>query len=149
MRSKSRGDAVIKRSRLSWVVLRPGVVIGSNAYGGSALLRMMAVFPWVSVPALMGKRIQTVALSELTHVVLHAVEARFPAYSDIDVVAPEPLTLQQLLDQLRTWLGVSPVSFSVAVPRLAVSFVSWVADLLGYLGWRSPLRSSAVQALQN
>ena len=149
MRSKSRGDDAIKRSNLHWVVLRPGLVIGPNAYGGSALLRMMAAFPWAYVPAFAGKRIQTVAMSDVAQVVLEAAEGCLPARIDVDLVAPAPETLQQLIDRLRVWMGVGPASMSIAVPGLAVGIISWFADLLGHLGWRSPLRSSVVLALEN
>ncbi|MEO8385604.1 MAG: SDR family oxidoreductase [Betaproteobacteria bacterium] len=149
MRSKSRGDEVIKRSSLNWIVLRPGLVIGPNAYGGSALLRMMAAFPWAYVPTFAGKRIQTVAMSDVTQVVLEAVDGRLPVRIDVDVVAPEPQTLQQIIDRLRAWMGVSPALMSVAVPLWAVGIVAWFADRLGHLGWRSPLRSTALIALEN
>jgi len=149
MRSKSRGDDAIKRSRLNWIVLRPGLVIGPNAYGGSALLRMMAAFRWAHVPAFAGKRIQTVAMSDVAQVVLEAAEGRLPARSDVDLVAPAPETLQQLIDRLRIWLGFGPATLSIAVPRFAFGIVSWFADLLGHLGWRSPLRTNAVLALEN
>ncbi len=149
MRSKSRGDEAIKRSSLNWVVLRPGLVIGPNAYGGSALLRMMAAFPWAHVPSLASKRIQTVAMSDVAQVVLEAAAGRLPAHIDVDLVAPEPETLQQLIDRLRIWMGFGPALMSIAVPRFAVGIVSWFADRLGHLGWRSPLRSTAVLALKN
>ena len=149
MRSKSRGDDAIKKSCLNWIVLRPGLVIGPNAYGGSALLRMMAAFRWANVPAFASKRIQTVAMSDVVQVVLEAAEGRLPARIDVDLVAPAPETFQQLIDRLRIWMGVAPASMSIAVPRFAVGVVSWFADLLGHLGWRSPLRSTAVFALEN
>ena len=148
MRSKSRGDEAIKRSKVNWVVLRPGLVIGTNAYGGSALLRMMAAFPWAHVPAFANKRIQTVAMSDVTQVVVEAVEGRLPAGIDVDLLESAPQTLQQVIDRLRIWMGVGVAPMLVAVPRFAVSIVSWIADVLGYLGWRSPLRSTAVLALE-
>ena len=38
-RSKAVGDAALESSRLDWVILRPSVVVGRSAYGGSALFR--------------------------------------------------------------------------------------------------------------
>ncbi len=149
MRSKSRGDDAIKRSGLNWIVLRPGLVIGPNAYGGSTLLRMMAAFPWAHVPAFAGKRIQTVAISDVVQVVLEAAAGRLPVRIDVDLVASKTATLQQLIDRLRVWMGFSPAPISIAVPRFAVGIVSWFADQLGHLGWRSPLRSTALLALDS
>ena len=36
MRSKARGDQAIKNSGIDWIILRPGFVIGRDAYGGSS-----------------------------------------------------------------------------------------------------------------
>ena len=37
--SKRAGDEALKASDLQWVILRPSIVIGANAFGGAALLR--------------------------------------------------------------------------------------------------------------
>lgn len=47
MRSKARGDACVSSSRLAWFIVRPGLVIGPNAYGGTALIRMLASVPLI------------------------------------------------------------------------------------------------------
>ena len=44
-RSKAQGDAALMASGLDWVVLRPSVVVGRAAYGGSALFRGLAALP--------------------------------------------------------------------------------------------------------
>jgi len=44
-RTKAQGDAVLMASGLDWVVLRPSVVVGRAAYGGSALFRGLAALP--------------------------------------------------------------------------------------------------------
>jgi len=37
--TKLAGDNALIRSRLDWIILRPSVIIGRPAYGGSALIR--------------------------------------------------------------------------------------------------------------
>ena len=44
-RSKARGDAALAATDLDFVILRPALVIGSQAYGGIALLRAAAANP--------------------------------------------------------------------------------------------------------
>ena len=44
-RSKIAGDQTLMALDLDWVILRPSVVIGRAAYGGSALLRGLASLP--------------------------------------------------------------------------------------------------------
>src|SRR6476469_5398378 len=46
-KTKAEADAALAASELSWIILRPGLVISSAAYGGTALLRGLASFPFV------------------------------------------------------------------------------------------------------
>ena len=148
MRSKARGDAAVKSSRVSWVMLRPGLVIGTNAYGGSALLRMMAALPLFGVIALADRPVQTVAMSDLTTVVLEAVGGTLPAGSDVEVVEPVAQPLGEVVATLRQWMGLPPVKVVWRVPAWMVHPVSLIADALGVLGWRSPLRSTAIRSIE-
>ena len=62
MRSKAAADARLKASSLDWTILRPGLVIGRDAFGGTALIRALAAFPLV-VPLIRPcGQIQTIAL---------------------------------------------------------------------------------------
>ena len=149
MRSKARADQAIKLSGIDWVILRPGLVIGPNAHGGSALIRTMAAFPVVLPIALSERRIQAVALSDVARVVLEAVEGTIPGHTDVDLVEDEPHSLRQIVERLRAWMGVPPPIATIFVPTWVVKFVSQVADVLGYLGWRTPLRSTAVRVLDD
>ena len=146
--SKARGDQAIKRSGADWVILRPGVVIGRDAYGGSAMLRATAAFP-VAVPLAFGeKRMQAVALSDVAQVVREAAEGAIPAGSDVDVVEDAPHTLREIVARLRAWMGLRPArTYLVVVPWIAY-LAAKVADALGLLGWRSPLRTTAIRALE-
>jgi uncharacterized protein YbjT (DUF2867 family) len=47
--TKRAGDAALIASNLDWFILRPSVVIGRAAYGGSALLRGLATLPILPV----------------------------------------------------------------------------------------------------
>src|ERR1051325_6414308 len=48
-RTKREGDEALMRHDLDWVILRPSVVLGPAAYGGSALFRGMAALPVLPV----------------------------------------------------------------------------------------------------
>ena len=65
MRSKGDADAALCSSALDWVVLRPGLVLSPDAYGGTALLRAMAGMPWVQPIAFSGRPIQTVSVDDV------------------------------------------------------------------------------------
>ncbi|MDH6232538.1 uncharacterized protein YbjT (DUF2867 family) [Mesorhizobium soli] len=143
--SKSSADAALKESGVPFVILRPAIVISRNAHGGSALLRALAAVPFAT-PLLHGDTpLQFVALGDVAECVCRALDGRLPAGTDLDIAAPDVLTLAQTVDRHRRWLGV-PSRTPIAVPQIIAVLVSRAADLLGYLGWRSPLRSTAMAA---
>jgi len=53
-KTKLAGDADLMSRDLDWVVLRPSVVIGRAAYGGSALMRGLASLPLLPVMPVTG-----------------------------------------------------------------------------------------------
>src|SRR3546814_16013009 len=46
--SKKPADDHLQAPDLDWVVLRPSLVYGEGAYGGTAMLRALAAFPFVT-----------------------------------------------------------------------------------------------------
>ncbi len=147
MRSKARADARLKLSRLAWVILRPGLVVGPSAYGGTALIRALAGFPWVLPLAFADRSLQCVALSDVADVVFEAVAGRLPSGTDLDLVEPDSHTLGEVVARFRVWLGVAPARAVVALPPWSMLGVARAADAVGFLGWRSPLRTTAIRAV--
>jgi uncharacterized protein YbjT (DUF2867 family) len=64
-RSKAQGDAAIRAAGGDFTILRPGLVIAPTAYGGTALLRMLAAFPLVQPIAFPDTPVRTVSLGDL------------------------------------------------------------------------------------
>lgn len=147
MRSKARGDACVSSSALSWFIVRPGLVVGPNAYGGTALIRMLASVPLIQPLALSDARIRTVSVRDLASVVLDAIEGRLPSREAFDLVEESPHSLREVIGEFRHWLGLGKARGELAVPRFVLSGVARCADALGYLGWRSPLRTTTLQVL--
>lgn len=146
-RTKAEGDRAVASSSLDWTILRPGLVIAPAAYGGTALLRALAVFPWI-IPAVLADRpIQTVSVRDVEEAVSRAVAGHLPRGQVIDLVEEQARPLADILLEFRGWLGLrkAPV---VAVPAIVGRLASMAADGLGLLGWRSPLRSAALAALE-
>ena len=143
--TKRRADAALENSSVPFVILRPALVIGRNAHGGSALLRALAAFPLVT-PLIHGDvPIQFAALDDVAEAVSEAIEGVIPPGNDVDIASPDVLTLQGAVARHRAWLGLPPAR-PVAVPAFIAGVVSSGADLLGHLGWRSSLRSTAMAA---
>ena len=147
-RSKAKADQALKDSALSWTILRPGLVIAPQAYGGTSLVRTLAAVPFLQPIVLAKTPVQTVSVGDVAHAVALAVRGDM-AGLDVDLVEAEPQTLADLVLAVRAWLGFAP-------PRAVVSFPAWLgaifakgADLAGWLGWRSALRSTSLAVLRD
>ena len=147
MQSKAHADRYLLASSLTTTVLRPGLAIGRNSYGGTELIRMVAALPGITIGFPKFGRIQSIALSDVVEAVLHAVTAPKKYAGSYDLVESESLTLDHIVARHRQWLGIAPVLRHIPAPMWLVKLAAAISDGLGWLGWRSPLRSNAVHSL--
>lgn len=147
MRSKGEADARLKASSLDWTIYRPGLVIAHAAYGGTALLRMLAALPGFGLMAFGDRRIQTISLDDIAEAVSRAAGSDQLTGVEADLVEDSDQTLTEIVAAIRKWLGWPDFAFVVNLPRWMTSIVVLLADMAGWLGWRSPLRSNAVKVL--
>lgn len=147
LRSKARGDAHVQASDLDWTILRPTLVIGPNAYGGTALLRGVAGFPGVGARVMEDSLVQTVHVDELARAVARCALGKAPSRQIYDVTEPEGRSFAETVALMRAWLGYPPFALQLPVPRLLINLTGRIADGLGRLGWRSPLRTTALRTL--
>ncbi|WP_110760255.1 SDR family oxidoreductase [Rhizobium sp. UGM030330-04] len=144
--TKRRADAALAASGLPCVILRPALVVGRNAHGGTALVRALASFP-LTLPLVNGTMpVQTVAVEDVAAAVNAAIDGEIPPGSDLELAADEALTLQDVVATHRQWLGLPPAPV-INLPSALMHPVSLVADAAGALGWRSPLRSTAMTVM--
>ncbi|MEQ8479593.1 MAG: SDR family oxidoreductase [Hoeflea sp.] len=144
--TKRNADAALKASGVDHVILRPALVVGRNAHGGTALIRALASFPFLIPATHEQARVETVALDDVTEAVVRTVSGEIPPGSDVALAAPETLTLGDVLARHRRWLGL-PIARLVSVPPALARPATFLADLAGRLGWRSPLRSTAMAVM--
>lgn len=145
-RGKAATETALRASKLDWVILRPGLVLAPGVHGGSAMLFGLAAMPlWTPLIA-DDRPIQIVAAEDVAETVAWAVRPQSPARLVLDLVHPQMLHLREIVTALRRWLGFAPRPLW-AVPRLMTMSIARIADALGWLGWRSPARSTAVAQL--
>lgn len=144
-RSKGQGDEALTRCDLDWVILRPSVVLGPAAYGGSALFRGLAALPVLPVIPDSGP-LQVVQLEDVAATVLFFIAPGAPARIALDLPGPERLSLVDLISCYRRWLGWRDARV-VTVPGWAATPVFRLGDAAGWLGWRAPLRTTARREL--
>jgi uncharacterized protein YbjT (DUF2867 family) len=139
--SKLRGDERLMARDLDWVILRPAVVLGRGAVGASALIRGLAMLPWV--PFLPGTAdLQVVRLEDLTATVEVLLRPGAPSRVQLELVGPERLSFDAVVAAYRSWLGRVPAR-RVTLPGWLASILYRTGDVLGWLGWRPPLRRIA------
>jgi uncharacterized protein YbjT (DUF2867 family) len=139
--TKHDAEHALSRSGLDWVILRPSVVGGRAAYGGSALFRGLAALP--VQPALAGAgRIQVVQLDEVAETVARLVCPDAPHGIALDIAGPQAMTVEEVVAHYRRWLGWRPARL-VRLPGFLMRLAYWSGDLAGILGWRPPIRSTA------
>jgi uncharacterized protein YbjT (DUF2867 family) len=144
-RTKRAGDEALMESPLDWVILRPSVVIGRNAFGGAALLRGLAALPVLPVPE-QAALLQVVHIDDLLDTILFFLRPGAPTRLVLDVVGLHPWRFEELVALFRRWLGWRPAK-TVRLPRWLETVSFRFGDLMGRLGWRTAIRSNAGQEL--
>ncbi|OWO96034.1 oxidoreductase [Rhizobium esperanzae] len=139
--TKRRADEALAASGLPHLILRPALVLGRNAHGGSSLIRALAAFPLALPLTHAQSPIEALSVDDVAEAVSQAVAGQLRG--DIVLAADEVLTLADLVRLHRQWLGLPTARVVSLAPWLARA-VTWFADLAGLLGWRSPLRSTAM-----
>lgn len=144
--TKRKADEALAASEVPFVIVRPALVLGRNAHGGTALIRALAALPAIIPLVHAGNSIETVSVDDVAGAISAAVSGEIRQNADIDLTGSEPQSLAQLVQLHRRWLGLRPARI-IPLPAVAARPVSWLADLAGLLGWRSPLRSTAMAVM--
>jgi uncharacterized protein YbjT (DUF2867 family) len=140
-RSKRAGDEALMASGMDWVILRPSVVLGRSVYGASALIRGLAALPLMPVMPDTGS-LRPVALEDVVATVSFFLREHAPSRVALDLSGPETFDFAGLVALHRRWLGWSP-AWRMPVPRWAAAIAYRLGDMVSWLGWRPPVRSTA------
>jgi uncharacterized protein YbjT (DUF2867 family) len=145
-RSKAEAEDDLVARYLDWVILRPALVLAPAVYGGTALLRGLAGVPFVTPVIEPEARVQVVGIDDVADTVALCLQPDAKTAVKWDLAHPQVLTLGGMLVALRAWLGF-PARPLWRVPLGLALAGAWVADALGYLGWRSAARTTARRQL--
>jgi uncharacterized protein YbjT (DUF2867 family) len=140
-RTKLRGDIALTRQDFDWVILRPSVILGRAAYGGSGLIRGLAALPMLPVMPDMAP-LQVVQLDDVAKTVLFCLDPNAPSRVTLELAGPERQSFTEIVGEYRRWLGWNDARLW-HVPRWLSSTLFRLGDFAGLLGWRPPLRSTA------
>ncbi len=143
-RTKRNAERLIAASGHPYAILRPGFVWAPAAYGGSALLRTLAVSP-TALPASDNSRpFFAVAIEDVAETVAWLAQNNSAGVAvRWEVMEPQRRTVGDVVGSLRCWLGSSPGP-RVTTPGVLLNLAAKAGDLAAWLGWKPPVRSTAL-----
>ncbi|WP_309084238.1 SDR family oxidoreductase [Chelativorans sp.] len=144
--TKLEGDRLLMERDLDWVILRPSVVLGRSVFGASALMRGLAALP---IAPRMGRTapLQVVQLDDVAATVAFFIKPTAPSQVVLELAGPDRLTMDEVVAQYRRWYGWRPAR-SITLPDWAARLLYSTGDLVGMLGWRPPMRSTARKEIE-
>lgn len=149
LRTKAEGDALIRESRARWWIFRPGFVLARQSFGNNSLIRVLASVPLVVPIICPNAMVQTVSVRDIARAIRRVVDGETPPGTELDLVERDPQRMEDVILATRRWLGFARPLRVLHLPDWVVRVVSHGTDVFGYLGWRSPVRTSAVQLIEN
>lgn len=129
--TKHAADEYLAATSLPWVIIRPSLIYAPGASGGTAFFRAMAALPLaIPLPGRGEQQFQPLSMGDLCKTILQAIETNQMDHKIIDPVGPEILTLRQIIEHLRSWLGLSNAPF-LRVPDTFVAFAAKMGNFFG------------------
>jgi uncharacterized protein YbjT (DUF2867 family) len=149
--TKREAEQMIAASGIRYAILRPGFVIAPAAFGGSAMVRAFAALPFALPAAESEKPFQPVAAGDIAATVAWlAVRDLDEATTNAvtwDLMQQQPVTLGDVVESFRRAFGTSHWP-RIPLPGFLLELGVKLADLASWLGWQSPMRSTAMIELR-
>ena len=141
--TKREADDYLKTTPLDWVILRPSLVYGEGAYGGTALFRALAALPFaIPLPGKGGGIFRPIHAGDFAAAVLNILKDKNINRIVIDPVGPDRLSMRTILADLRRWLGYAPARM-IEIPMPLARLAAWLGDLFG-----GPVNSTALRQME-
>ena len=140
--TKREAERLIASASVPFVILRPGFVVAATAYGGSALIRALAVLP-LCLPKRESDRPFAAAdiadIAQTIAIIVRRWRNGERRWADVwDVMERHPLTIGGVVDAFRHRFGApKPIGH---LPRWLMDIGARAGDVSAHLGWRPPIR---------
>jgi uncharacterized protein YbjT (DUF2867 family) len=97
-RSKAKADVALGKLDANWLIVKPSLVIGRGAYGGTSLMRGLAGLPCVLLlPGEGRERFQPIALDDLGCGIARLAARTEPSRTTLNAAGPETICLHDIL----------------------------------------------------
>ena len=149
--TKREAERLIAASGVTFAILRPGFVIAPSAYGGSAMLRALAALPLQLPAAESARPFQPVMVDDISATIawLAGRDLGDKTANAVvwDLMQPQPVTLGGVIEQFRRSFGTTNFP-RITLPAFLLNFGAGLGDIASWLGWMSPMRSTAIAELR-
>lgn len=147
--TKREAERLIAASGIAHAILRPGFVIAPSAYGGSAMVRALAALPLQLPAEESATPFQPVAVEDIAATVawLAEREAGDAANVSWDLMQPQKMSLDGVIAQFRFAFGTAKWP-RITMPGFLLDICARCGDLVSWLGWMPPMRSTAIAELR-
>jgi uncharacterized protein YbjT (DUF2867 family) len=147
-RSKAKADVALGKLDANWLIVKPSLVIGRGAYGGTSLMRGLAGLPCVLLlPGEGRERFQPIALDDLGCGIARLAARTEPSRTTLNAAGPETICLHDILIAYRSWLGFGSARV-VALPLPLLRLLLRLGDVAGYIGHITSARSTSLEQLR-
>jgi len=145
--TKREAERLIAASGISYAILRPGLVIAPSAYGGSAMVRALAAFPFDLPAEGAATPFQPVAAEDIAETIAWLASRGEATAVAWDLIQPRKISLGGVIDQFRFAFGTASWT-RIRMPTFLLDFGAKLGDLASCLGWMPPMRSTAIAELR-
>jgi uncharacterized protein YbjT (DUF2867 family) len=150
-RTKREAERLIATSGIIHAILRPGFVVAPAAFGGSAMLRALAVLPFDLPATEQATAFQPVAVEDIAATVAWLAQREIddPGANAVswDLMQPQAITLGGVIEQFRLAFGTAAMP-RARLPKFLLDLGARLGDVANLLGWMPPLRSTAIAELR-
>ena len=130
-RGKAQVEQVVVNSGLSYSILRPTVIFGSEDILINNIAWFVRRFPVFGIPGDGRYRVRPIFVEDMAKLIVDAVKST--ANEVVDAVGPESFTFEELVEKLAVALGRSPRLVHVPIPAAyaATRLIGWfVGDVI-------------------
>lgn len=149
--TKREAERLIAASGIFYAILRPGFVVAPAAYGGSAMVRALAAFPFDLPQCESGTQFRPVAVEDISATIawLASRDIGDAAANAVtwDLMQPQKVALSGVIEQFRFAFGSGEYP-RLIMPAFMLDLGAKLGDLANRLGWTPPMRTTAIAELR-
>ena len=148
--TKREAERLIAEKAACFGILRPGFVWAQAAYGGSALVRALAMLPFALPAREAASPFAATDVRDIGRTVAFLAHRWAAGERDWrvtwDVMESRPGTVGTVVEAVRRHLGGPPARLSL--PGFLMAAGAHLGDLAARLGWSPPIRSTALAEMR-